>query len=83
MKDETTKDNTFVPIELFEKVTITYNDGKREVFDAIYIRDNGVYTGIVLNIDNHEVFVESGGIPKNIVKHIEWDSKKTVLRKTA
>ena len=66
-----------------QSVTITYNDGKREVFDAIYIRDTGVYTGIVLNIDNHEVFVESGGIPKNIVKHIEWDSKKTVLRKTA
>lgn len=80
MYRENKKQNTFDIIEIFENVTIIYNDGIRELFDAIYLDNNAVYTGKVLKIDNLEVFLEGGGIPKNIIKHIEWNIKKKVFK---
>lgn len=82
MFENNKKNETYEIVEIFENVTIIYNDGIREVFDAIYQNNNAVYTGTILKINNHEVFVEGGGIPKNIIKNIEWKNKKKIYFKT-
>ena len=79
-------DNYFFYFNAFEKnfvlkFLVTYNDGIRELFNAIYINDSRIFTGKILKKGNHEVFIEGGGIPKNNIKHIKWKIKKTVLKK--
>ncbi len=93
MKEDNKINDTFEMIEILENATIIYDDGDREIFEAILLTDNGVIFGWILkiektdncksisSIDCHEIFMEGGGIPKDNIKHIEGGIKKTVIKK--
>jgi hypothetical protein len=86
------KDDKFEIIEILENATIIYEDGKREIFEAIFLTDEGeIIFGQLLAVENtdlcesvnsidcHDVFGECGGIPKDNIKSIEGGTKKNVL----
>jgi len=88
------KDDKFETIEILENATIIYDDGKRAIFEAIFLTDGGeIIFGQLRNvektdlcksissIDCHEIFRECGGIPKDNIRSIEDGAKKTVLKK--
>lgn len=84
------EDVTLETIEILENAIVIYMDGSRKLFDAIHITNRGVIIGYILRLDNIEkcmgstcceVFVESGGIPKNNVKYIEGGVRKVVYTK--
>jgi len=88
------KDDKFEMIEILENATLIYEDGKREIFEAIFLTEYGeiIFGQIVADEkvdlcksvssgDCHDIFREYGGIPKDNIKSIEGGSKKTVLRK--
>ncbi len=93
MNDDNKKDDTFEMIEILENATMIYDDGDRAIFEAILLTDQGVIFGQILkveksdhcksvsSIDCHEIFMEYGGIPKDIIKSIEGGTKKTVFKK--
>jgi len=94
MKEDNKKDDTFEMIEILENATIIYDDGDRAIFKAIFLTDKKVIIfGQILTVENtdhckpassidcHDVFMECGGIPKDIIKSIEGGIKKTVFKK--
>ena len=93
MNNNNKKEDTFEMIEILENAAIIYDDGDREIFEAIFLTDNEVIFGWILkiektddcksvsSIDCHEKFIESGGIPKDNIKHIKGGIKKKVFKK--
>lgn len=86
------KDDKTEMIEILENATVIYEDGKREIFEAILLTDEGeIIFGQLLAVENtalcksvnsierHDVFGECGGIPKDNIKSIEGGTKKKVL----
>ncbi|KYK31150.1 MAG: hypothetical protein AYK22_08210 [Thermoplasmatales archaeon SG8-52-3] len=72
--------NEFEIINILEMVQIIYNDGKMDIFKAVQITDEGVYTG---RIRNHNEFIDGGFIPKqNIKKIIDGIERKIRKRKS-
>jgi len=69
--------NEFEIINILEMAKIVYSDGKMDIFKAIQISDNGVYTGRIIN----NKFVNGGFIPKNSIKHIFSNGKKIFSKK--
>ncbi len=65
-------ENKFEITDIFEMVQIIYSDGKMDIFQAIQISVNGVFTGRIINNN----FVNGGFIPKNSIKHIFSNGKK-------
>jgi hypothetical protein len=56
---------------LYKNAIITYNNGEKEIFDAIVISDKGIYTGFIrLNKDHSEEFVDDGLISKENIQKI-------------
>lgn len=53
MVDDNNKDDEFELIEVLENVAVLYKRGKekKEVFDAIHINENGIFTGYILKTD--------------------------------
>ena len=57
----------FEIINILEMAKIIYKDGKKDIFDAIYITKEGIQTGRIIN--NYE-FINGGFIPKDNIKNI-------------
>jgi hypothetical protein len=70
--------NGFEIIDVVEMVQIIYNDGKMDIFKAIYKANEGVYTGRILN--QHE-FVNGGFIPKQNIKKIKGGIERKIIKK--
>jgi len=94
MKEANKKIDTSEIIEIVENATIIYTEGKRAIFEAIFVTEEGeiIFGQIVKvektdycrsagSIDCHEIFIEWGGIPKDNINHIEGGIKKKVFRK--
>jgi len=64
---------------LYKNAIVTYNNGEKEIFDAIVITEKGIYTGFIrLNKDRHEKFIDDGLISKeNIQKIVVLDKEGT------
>jgi hypothetical protein len=54
--------------EIIEIAQIIYNDGKMDIFKAVKIADEGVYTGRIMYDDE---FISGGFIPKQNIKKIK------------
>lgn len=61
-------------IEVLENVNIVYTDGKKDFFEAICVSDDGIIIGRVIN----NKFVNCGFIPKNNIKSIKGNTKRTM-----
>ena len=73
--------NRLMSIEVIEHPIVVYNDGKRELFNAIYITDCNVLTGNIVRDGDCEVFVGNGGIPTQNISRIETGTKKKIFIK--
>ncbi len=62
---------------IYKNAIVTYNNGEKEIFDAIVITDKGIYTGLIrLNKNYQEEFIDDGLISKeNIQKIIVLDKE--------
>ena len=78
MNIESKKDETFEAIEILENVTIVYEDGINEQFDAVRVTTKGVVFGRIL--DNGE-YVECGFISQHNIKHIRNGTKRKIYKK--
>jgi len=67
--------NEFEIINILEMAQIIYNDGKKDIFEAVQIADKGVYTG---RIRNNE-FIRGGFIPKRSIIHIISNGKNIFI----
>ena len=86
LKVNNKKDNNFKIIEVLENVAVIYQKGrqKKEVFDAIYLNGDGIYTGYILkknDISYYEEFIECGFIPNYNIKKIEGSAKRKVYKR--
>jgi hypothetical protein len=56
---------------IYHNAIITYDDGRKGLFDAISITDKGVYTGTIrLGKGQSEEFIDDGLISKDHIKQI-------------
>jgi hypothetical protein len=84
--NNTKKDNTLELIEVLENVAVIYQRGreKKEVFDAIHVNGDGIYTGYVQKKTSkncYEEFIECGYIPNHNIKKIEGTTKRKVYKR--
>ena len=70
--------NEFEIINILEMAKIIYNDGKRDIFEAIHITEEGIHTGRIIN--NFE-FINGGFIPKENIKNIIGGIERKILKK--
>jgi hypothetical protein len=68
--------NGLTSIEVIENPIVIYKDGKKELFNAIYITDGNIIIGNIVNDGDNEVFVRTGGIPIQNISKIEAKTKK-------
>jgi hypothetical protein len=61
-------------INFYKNAIITYDNGEKEMFDAISITDNGIYIGTIrTNKDHCEEFIDDGLISiENIKKLLSY-----------
>ena len=64
-------------VEILEDVTIVYNNGEKEFYNAINITNSWVFTG---HFRNNKEFIEGGGIPKDNIKDIICNMKRRVYK---
>jgi hypothetical protein len=57
---------------------IIFFDGKRDIFEAVHIADEGVYTG---RIRNQNEFIDCGFIPKESIKKIIGGTKRKIRKR--
>jgi hypothetical protein len=56
---------------VYKNAIITYDNGEKEIFDAIVITGKGIYTGFVrLNNNLKEEFIDDGLISKDNIQKI-------------
>ena len=65
-------------IEIIFNALLTYNDGNKEYFKALYKVKDGVITGKIID---KNVFLEIGFIPNYNIKNIVGERKKANYRK--
>ena len=65
-------------IEILELAKIIYNDGKMDIFNAINVVNEGVYTGRIIN---PKEFKNGGFIPKENIKKIIGGIQRKMLKK--
>jgi hypothetical protein len=59
--------------KIIENATIIYRNGQKEIFDAITLKVNGIYTGhIKLLNEGKKQFINHSYIPKDQVKKISF-----------
>ena len=68
----------FEIINILQMAKIIYNDGKMDIFNAIYKANDGVYTGRIINQNE---FINGGFIPKQNIKKIIGGIQKKMLKK--
>ena len=82
MSDVNTKNEELETIEIFQDAIVIYKDGLKELHDVLYIQNNMIFTGHILRDDyDNELFVCSGGIPKQNISRIEVVIKKRIYNK--
>ena len=57
---------------------IIYNDGKIDIFNAIYKANEGVYTGRIINQNE---FINGGFIPKQNIKKIIGGTERKIHKR--
>ena len=65
---------------IIEDATIIYKTGFKEIYDAIYIIDSGVYTGEIKSIDKNIEFIQKKFIPKDQIEKIVFLNKNRKLK---
>ena len=68
-------------IQVLENPIVVYNDGVKELFNALYITDTNILTGRIMEDDDHTIFVGEGGIPQNNIARIIGGTTKQVYQK--
>ena len=80
----------FEIIEALENAIVVYDNGEKELFDAVFVTEKGVITGCILqgqtNKKKHarisKEFIGSGFIPKDNIKKINGTRRKLLRRNT-
>ncbi len=88
MNEKKEKNDTFETIEIVKDAMVIYWDKGKELFDTIQITNKGVITGRILKIDKkarvcvncHEMFVESGFIPRDNIIRIEGGTIRKIYK---
>ena len=57
----------YVTVEIIADAIVVYNDGKKELFEAIYMTKSWVSTGHILSNGGYHEFIETGGIPQDSI----------------
>ena len=65
-------------IEIISNALLTYKDGNKEYFKAVYNVKVGVITGRIIDKD---IFLEIGFIPHYNIKNIDGERKKVKYTK--
>jgi hypothetical protein len=61
---------------IIENATIFYKNGFKEIYEAISVIDNGVYTGEIKSLDkSYDEFVHQKFIPMDQIKRIIFLNK--------
>ena len=68
--------NGLTSIDVIENPIVIYKDGKKELFNAIYVTDGNIIIGNIVRDGDNEVFVRTGGIPIQNICRIETKTKK-------
>ena len=56
---------------IIENATIIYVDGLKEIFDAIILKENGIYAGHIKSVNkDKKEFINHSYIPRNQIKKI-------------
>jgi len=71
-------ENEFEIINILEMAKIIYDDGKMDIFNAIYKTNEGVYTGRIINQNE---FINGGFIPIQNIKKIIGGINRKMLKK--
>jgi len=73
-------ENEYDTIIILEMAQIIYKGGKSDIFEAVHIADEGVYTGRIIN---QNLFINAGFIPKENIKKIIGGVKRNIhIRKS-
>ena len=67
--------------KIFENVTIVYDDGIREQFDAIRLNGDRVIICRIQKTNGNKEFIETGIIPRSIIKKISCDNQINIINK--
>lgn len=78
MKDNKKNGKNYSTIKILQNATVIYDNGDREIFEAVYVTKRGVYIGRIVN---HNEFMEYGFITAQIIKKILNGSKKKLYKK--
>lgn len=78
MNRKNNNDKRSETVKVLRNATVIYINGDREILDAIYITENGVYTGRITDDDK---FMECGFISCHSIKKILNGSKKKMYKK--
>ena len=71
-------ENEFEIIDILEMAQIIYSGGKKDIFEAVHIVDEGIYIG---RIRNHDEFINGGFIPKRNIKQIKGGTRRKIRKK--
>jgi hypothetical protein len=66
--------------EIIENATIIYKNGYKEIYDAISIINNGIYTGEIKSNNSKIEFIHQKFIPKDQILKIIFLNKKGQTR---
>jgi hypothetical protein len=58
-------------VDIIADAIVVYKDGKKELFDAIYVTKTRVSTGHIATTEDHAEFIEGGGIPRGNILRID------------
>ena len=82
MRAPTKTQDAYAPIDIIEDAIVVYRDGKKELFDAIYVTKTRVSTGHIITAKGHHEFIEGGGIPRDNILRIEGGKTRHMHKKS-
>ena len=68
-------------IQVLEDPIVEYKDGRKELFTALHITNEGIYTGHIITESRYPTFVGEGGISKNSIARIVGGTTRQVYQK--
>jgi hypothetical protein len=71
----------YVKIQVLEYPIVEFENKKKELYDALYITDNNILTGHIIEDDDNSIFVVEGGIPRNNIARINGGITRQVYQK--
>ncbi|MGC9308316.1 MAG: hypothetical protein ACP5FL_06020 [Thermoplasmatota archaeon] len=69
-------------VDIIADAIVVYKDGKKELFDAIYVTDTRVSTGHIVTTGDHAEFIEGGGIPRGNILRIDGGKIRHMHKKS-